>query len=435
MRIKEVSKITGLTEKTIRFYEEKQLIHPEKTEINGRIFRNYTELDIDQLNLVAGLRKLDFSISDIIIMQNEPERIPEILKCYQEKTEADLDFKSRVMERLKQIEYSSVSSTRELGEYLKEIAEDRPLPAADVELQFYKIDGLTREEMDREVQCYYERLSMEHKRRIRRKITSTVVLYIASIALTLITGLLTWRNTYYLGYIPSYQNELGWKWILVPLFGLLIGAVSYIFIKTLKNIRYNDDLAVASGFRGFRTTALVLLGSLLVGVFVSVQSYKSLEQAKTEAAIAVRQEWYELYRMTDWVQKYYLDSGKKKTEDNSGLVLYVNQTCYNFPYNNKDRLHTKMHDLLIWSYDLIFKELHYTSSKASPEKREQLEKMLSDINQELMQISKEIVEKPVPELAELTRHDNKAGEVLRSRINAFVDKYTEETEKLFKSIY
>lgn len=401
MRIKELSQITGLTEKTIRFYEEKQLIHPEQTEINGRIFRSYTEHDIDQLNLVAGLRKLDFSISDIIVMQEDPKRISEILKSYQEKNAVDFEFKTRVMERLKQIDYSSVPSIRELEEYLKEIAEDRPLPAADVELQFYKIDGLTREEMDREVQGYYEQLSMEHKRKIRRKIASIVVLYITSVVLILIVGLLTWRNTYFMGYIPSYQDDLGWKWIMIPLFGLLIGAVSYIFAKTLRNISYKDESTVTSGLSGFRTTALVLLGSLLVGVFVSVQSYKSLEQAKIESAITARQEWYELYRMTDWVQMHYLDSSKKEIGDNSGLVLYVNQTCYNFPYSNTDRLHTKMHDLLIWSYDLIFKELQYTTSKASPEEREQLEKMLAEINQELMQISKEILEKLDPELAEL----------------------------------
>jgi hypothetical protein len=46
VRIKEVSQITGLTEKTIRFYEEKQLLQPEQTEINGRIFRSYTEQNI-----------------------------------------------------------------------------------------------------------------------------------------------------------------------------------------------------------------------------------------------------------------------------------------------------------------------------------------------------------------------------------------------------
>jgi hypothetical protein len=154
------------------------------------------------LNLVAGLRKLDFSISDIVTMRDEPGRIPEILENYREKTATDLEFRTGVLERLKQVDPNSISSIRELGEYLKGIAEKRPLPASDVELQFYRIDGLTREEMEREVRDYYERLSLGQKREVRKMKTDSAVLYAASVALILITGLLTWRNIYYLGYIP-----------------------------------------------------------------------------------------------------------------------------------------------------------------------------------------------------------------------------------------
>lgn len=154
------------------------------------------------MNLVAGLRKLDFSISDIVTMRDEPGRIPEILENYREKTATDLEFRTGVLERLKQVDPNSISSIRELGEYLKGIAEKRPLPASDVELQFYRIDGLTREEMEREVRDYYERLSLGQKREVRKMKTGSAVLYAASVALILITGLLTWRNIYYLGYIP-----------------------------------------------------------------------------------------------------------------------------------------------------------------------------------------------------------------------------------------
>jgi len=47
------------------------------------------------------------------------------------------------------------------------------------------------------------------------------------------------------------------------------------------------------------------------------------------------------------------------------------------------------------------------ASMTSPEKMEELEKILTEINRELMQISKEILEKPDHELAELTRHDSR----------------------------
>ena len=38
MKIKAVSEKTGLTKKTIRFYEKEGLIHPEKTYYNGRAY-------------------------------------------------------------------------------------------------------------------------------------------------------------------------------------------------------------------------------------------------------------------------------------------------------------------------------------------------------------------------------------------------------------
>jgi len=432
VRIKEVSQITGLTEKTIRFYEEKQLIQPEQTEINGRIFRSYTEQNIAQLNLVAVLRKLDFAISDILSMQDDPGSISEILKGYQEKTAADLAFKADVMEKLKEVEYSAVSSVWDLGEYLKGIAEDRPLPAADVELQFYRIDGLTKEEIDGEVKGYYERISMAHERKDRRKTVWNVALYIASIVLIMILGLLTWRNIHYLGYIPAYQDDLGWKWLLIPLFGLLMGAVTYFFTKSLQRKSEKGESS-APDSKGFRLTALVLSFSLMIGVFASLQSFKTLARLKEEAGLAARQEWYTLYRMTQFVQMDYLDSDERKMGD-SGLVTYVNQTCYNYPFNNNDRLHTRMHDMLIWSYDLLFRELQDTDFKATPEQRDRMENMLAEINRELMQISKEILDMPDSELAELTRYDNKAGEGLRSLINLMVLKYTEATDNLFRSI-
>lgn len=57
MKIKEVSQLTGLSKKTIRFYEEEGLITPEKTYQNGRAYRCYTQTDIQTLDEVALLRR------------------------------------------------------------------------------------------------------------------------------------------------------------------------------------------------------------------------------------------------------------------------------------------------------------------------------------------------------------------------------------------
>lgn len=279
MKIKEVYRITGLTEKTIRFYEEKQLINPNKVMNNGRIFRSYTIQDIETLKLVAELRKLDFSISDILIMRDEPMRIPEIIKQYEEKTSEDLSFKIKVIERLKQTDYGSISSIHDIAGYLKDTVVDRPLPAADMEFHFYKTDGLTREELD---------------------------------------------------------------------------------------------------------------------------------------------------NMTDFIQRLYFDSRNEEMGDNRNLGLYVHETCHNFI----DPLGTRMHDMLIWSYDVIFQELLH--NKAIQGKKGQLEQLFEVINDELMELSREIVFISESERAELIRRDNKESEVLRSRIDELVDKYIKETEEILQ---
>ena len=58
----EIQKETGLTRKAIEYYEDKGLIHPQKSE-NG--YRDYSTEDLEILKKVSIFRKLGISISDI----------------------------------------------------------------------------------------------------------------------------------------------------------------------------------------------------------------------------------------------------------------------------------------------------------------------------------------------------------------------------------
>ena len=69
MKIKQVSKLTGLTEKTIRYYESKGLITPDIHDLNGRSFRDYGKEQIAALNAVSVLRRARFTIEQIRDMQ------------------------------------------------------------------------------------------------------------------------------------------------------------------------------------------------------------------------------------------------------------------------------------------------------------------------------------------------------------------------------
>lgn len=63
MTIKEVEKQTGLTAKSIRYYESKKLITVERNEENS--YRSYSENEVKRLKQIKLFRYLDFSIEEI----------------------------------------------------------------------------------------------------------------------------------------------------------------------------------------------------------------------------------------------------------------------------------------------------------------------------------------------------------------------------------
>ena len=67
MKIKELSNLLNVSQKTIRYYEGCGFIMPLTQNKSGRIFRDYDEAAITQLKTIIGLRKLRFSIDEIKI--------------------------------------------------------------------------------------------------------------------------------------------------------------------------------------------------------------------------------------------------------------------------------------------------------------------------------------------------------------------------------
>ena len=63
MEIRELAKRTSVPAKTIRYYEEIELLPTPKRKPNG--YREYTEVDVDRLKLVAGARRLDISLPEV----------------------------------------------------------------------------------------------------------------------------------------------------------------------------------------------------------------------------------------------------------------------------------------------------------------------------------------------------------------------------------
>ena len=64
MKIQEFAQLTGLSTKTIRYYESIGILPSPKRTPNG--YRDYNEQDAERARFVAGIRSLNLSLDDII---------------------------------------------------------------------------------------------------------------------------------------------------------------------------------------------------------------------------------------------------------------------------------------------------------------------------------------------------------------------------------
>ena len=128
MRIKEAARKTGLTEKTIRYYESRGLVLPDTEERNGRTWRDYTEDHIRLLEAVATLRKAQFHVEEIDAILADPGSIPEVLDEVGRRVEEAYETLGRLRSELKRREVQGAPDMLHLAEELKETVKPLPLP-------------------------------------------------------------------------------------------------------------------------------------------------------------------------------------------------------------------------------------------------------------------------------------------------------------------
>ena len=146
MRIKEAARKTGLTEKTIRYYESRGLVVPDTEERNGRLWRDYTEAHIRALRAVATLRKAGFHAEEIEGIQRDPGRIPETLREVAERAEEAYAALEKLRDQLRRSEVLAAPDFCALAEELSEAAAPLSLPPQDLKFNFKALDKLLAEE-------------------------------------------------------------------------------------------------------------------------------------------------------------------------------------------------------------------------------------------------------------------------------------------------
>jgi len=142
MTLKELCEKTGLTKKTIRFYEEKGLIAPRTEYRNGRNYRVYTQQELVLLKQIATLRKAWFTIDEIRRMQQDPAAIRDIFPQYrlwlrQQKQELDV-----LLAAAEQADPELLVSMEALTAVMDSAAAPLPLPELDPRPRFRYLDAM-----------------------------------------------------------------------------------------------------------------------------------------------------------------------------------------------------------------------------------------------------------------------------------------------------
>ncbi|MDU7768777.1 MAG: MerR family transcriptional regulator, partial [Serratia marcescens] len=92
MNISDVAKKTGLTSKTIRFYEEKALITAPIRSDNG--YRHYSARHVEELTLLRQARQVGFNLDEcreLVALFNDPARHSADVKARTLQKVAEID--------------------------------------------------------------------------------------------------------------------------------------------------------------------------------------------------------------------------------------------------------------------------------------------------------------------------------------------------------
>lgn len=119
MKIKEVSLKTGLTEKAIRLYIENGLIHPHIEKGLHRNSYTFSDTDVNELDEISVLRKAGFSIFEISLIKEMPEKLPEILNKKMMSLETEIDEKKNIKDAISRLEVHELANVSKIADSLK----------------------------------------------------------------------------------------------------------------------------------------------------------------------------------------------------------------------------------------------------------------------------------------------------------------------------
>lgn len=101
----------------------------DKPEISQSLHRNtydFTRENIRELEQIAIFRKAGFSLFEISIILEQPQRLPELLESKRQSLEADMEVQGNIREALARIQASEIGSVEEVAKSLRQAVSGTP---------------------------------------------------------------------------------------------------------------------------------------------------------------------------------------------------------------------------------------------------------------------------------------------------------------------
>lgn len=105
MKTNEVEKLTGISKQTILYYEKEGLLQVAREE-NG--YRNYSQTDVQRLQIIKFLRNLNVNIDDIRLVLNGALSLQQCMKVQSEFIDAQMDELVSLQKNVKQLRKRSI---------------------------------------------------------------------------------------------------------------------------------------------------------------------------------------------------------------------------------------------------------------------------------------------------------------------------------------
>lgn len=118
MKMKEVCARSGLTEKAVRLYCERGLVHPEKYWERGREYLVFSDQNLRELAVVSELRRAEFSLDEIALMLESPEKCGDVLAGWRGRVTEQNQRLSQAKDRLAELSAHQSLTAKQIAEQL-----------------------------------------------------------------------------------------------------------------------------------------------------------------------------------------------------------------------------------------------------------------------------------------------------------------------------